>query len=495
MNEIHCPPAQSAVAAPHDATPSCANPALLALDATAAVAAMRSGEIKAEDYAHALLAHADRQRELNAFCALDRQQVLAAARAADLARAAGGSLGPLHGLPVAVKDSVNTRALPTSNGTPALRDFTPASNAPVVDALLDAGALLLGKTNLHELSFGWTTNNALWGPARNPSAPAHIAGGSSGGSAAAVAAGIAPLAVAEDTLGSLRTPAALCGIAGLRPSFGRYPNTGVATLTDDKFDQVGPLARTVRDLVLFDSVLMGVPGDLRAAPLHEIRIGIFTNGFFDGLDIEVERITEEALYRLQSAGATLVPLALPASLGEAMNVASTVVQYESAVMLTEFLERHGAAVTLEDLLREAGDLTRAAFTAFCMGMNRPAHSAYVEALARIQSMRGAIRQLFHEHALDACALPPVLGAAPRIGEDVQVKVRGADVPLNVFMTRNIALGTCAGMPGLVLPAGRTARGLPVGIELDMLPGRDRALLSLGLAAEAVLDVKVSVTSA
>jgi Asp-tRNA(Asn)/Glu-tRNA(Gln) amidotransferase A subunit family amidase len=164
-------------------------------------------------------------------------------------------------------------------------------------------------------------------------------------------------------------------------------------------------------------------------------------------------------------------------------------------MLTEFLERHGAAVTLEDLLREAGDLTRAAFTAFCMGMNRPAHSAYVEALARIQSMRGAIRQLFHEHALDACALPPVLGAAPRIGEDVQVKVRGADVPLNVFMTRNIALGTCAGMPGLVLPAGRTARGLPVGIELDMLPGRDRALLSLGLAGEAVLDVKVSVTSA
>jgi mandelamide amidase len=236
------------------------------LTATAAVQAMRNGDVKAEDYARALLDRAQALANLNAFRTLDREMVLEAARSADKARAAGQTLGMLHGLPIPVKDSVNTKAFPTSNGTRALREFKPKDDAAVLKPLLYQGAILMGKTNLHELSYGWTSNNEAFGPVRNPYDPQHVPGGSSGGSAAAVAGRMAPLAIAEDTLGSIRVPASMCGLAGLRPSFGRYPDDGIMPLTVNKFDQVGPLARSVADLLLFDSVVTATVAGFRAAP-------------------------------------------------------------------------------------------------------------------------------------------------------------------------------------------------------------------------------------
>src|SRR2546425_2326883 len=157
------------------------------LSAVAAVTAMRKGDIKAEDYARALLDRAQRLESLNAFRTLDRKIVLEAARAADKARAAGAQLGPLHGLPIPVKDSVNTKALPTSNGTRALRNFRPKDDAAVLKTLLANGGILMGKTSIHELSYGWTSNNGVFGPVRNPYDPARVPGGSSGGSGAGVA--------------------------------------------------------------------------------------------------------------------------------------------------------------------------------------------------------------------------------------------------------------------------------------------------------------------
>ncbi|WP_269764849.1 amidase family protein, partial [Burkholderia ubonensis] len=207
----------------------------------------------AERYATALLEQADRWRDLNAFRTLDRNAVLQAARAADERRSRGGALGRLHGLPIPVKDSVNTRALPTSNGTLSLSGFRPSADAGVIGLLDDEGAIVMGKTNLHELSFGWTSNNETFGAVRNPYDLARSPGGSSGGSAAAVSAGMAPLAVAEDTWGSIRLPASFCGLAGFRPSRGRYPDDGIMPLSRN-FDQVGPLARSVDDLVLFDQI-------------------------------------------------------------------------------------------------------------------------------------------------------------------------------------------------------------------------------------------------
>src|SRR6516162_6996585 len=227
------------------------------LTATSAVQAMRNGEMKAEDYARALLDRAQAVANLNAFRTLDRDMVLQAAQSADKARSAGRPLGMLHGLPIPVKDSVNTKDLPTSNGTRALRDFKAKDDAAVLKPLFAQGAILMGKTNLHELSYGWTSNNATFGPVRNPYDQEHIPGGSSGGSGAAVAARIAPLAIAEDTLGSIRVPTSMCGLAGLRPTFGRYSDAGIMPLTIDKFDQVGPVARSVADLLLFDRAATG----------------------------------------------------------------------------------------------------------------------------------------------------------------------------------------------------------------------------------------------
>jgi Asp-tRNA(Asn)/Glu-tRNA(Gln) amidotransferase A subunit family amidase len=232
-----------------------ADSSLVELSATAAVAGIRDGNIKAEDYARALLDRAQQLASLNAFRILDRETTLEAAHNADRQRASGAQLGMLHGLPIPVKDSVNTKALPTSNGTRALANFKPRDDAAVLKPLFAQGAILMGKTNLHELSFGWTSNNAVFGPVRNPYDPTRVPGGSSGGSGAAVAARMAPLAIGEDTNGSIRHPAANCGLTGFRPSFGRYPDDGIMPLTD-KFDQVGPIARSVDDIVLFDNVLV-----------------------------------------------------------------------------------------------------------------------------------------------------------------------------------------------------------------------------------------------
>jgi indoleacetamide hydrolase len=290
---------------------------LLELSATAAVAAMRNGDIKAEDYARALVDRAQQLASLNAFRTLDREMVLEAARNADKRRASGAQLGVLHGLPIPVKDSVNTKALPTSNGTRALANFRPKDDAAVLKPLFAQGAILMGKTNLHELSLGWTSNNAIFGPVRNPYDPSRVPGGSSGGSGAAVAARIAPLAIGEDTLGSIRVPSTNCGLAGLRPSFGRYPDAGIMPLSDNKFDQVGPIARSVDDLLLFDNVLVPNAPPIAPKPIKDVRIGISRGFLMSGLDPEVDRASREALEKLRNAGAILVEAELPPAVQDA----------------------------------------------------------------------------------------------------------------------------------------------------------------------------------
>src|SRR5271170_2726380 len=243
------------------------------LSAAAAVAHMSQGSLTAERYAQALLTRCQSSRALNAFIALDPARVLEDARGRDRERLAGVKPGPLFGLPIPVKDSVNTRDYPTTGGTPALRHFRPKEDAPVVAALRGAGAIVLGKTNLHELSFGWTSNNLAFGAVHNPYDAKRIPGGSSGGTAVAIATHMAPLGVAEDTEGSIRVPAAMCGITGFRPTTGRYPSTGVVPITG-LFDQVGPHARTVADLALFDSVVTGDKTPLSPASLRGLKLGV-----------------------------------------------------------------------------------------------------------------------------------------------------------------------------------------------------------------------------
>ncbi len=453
------------------------------LTAVAALAAMRNGDIKAEDYTRALLERAEALQSLNAFRTLDREIVLEEARVADKKRASGAPLGALHGLPIPVKDSVNTKALPTSNGTRALKDFQPKEDAAILKPLFAQGAILMGKTNIHELSYGHTTNNLAFGPTRNPYDTSRVPGGSSGGSAAAVAARMAPLAIAEDTFGSIRVPASLCGIAGLRPTVGRYPSAGVMPITP-RWDTVGPLARTVADLILFDSVVMGDTSVVAPQPLRGVRIGV-AEYFLSEVHPEVARVTMEALRKLQSSGAVLVWADVPEEIRVGTGLTRTVHLYETAANMSAFLAEHEAGISFEDLVSQASSDIQPLFRDRIVpgAPNAVTREQYEAAVAQLAPLREGIRRYFADHDVTVLAFPVVRMPPPLIGEDREIEILGQKVPIRAAMGRNIGQGSCAGMPCLVLPAGMTSTGLPIGIEFDALPSQDRDLLALGLSLE------------
>ncbi len=444
---------------------------------------MRSGDFTAEGYAAALIARATQVASLNAFRVLPTDSILEAARAADKRRATGQPLGRLHGLPIPVKDSVNTAALPTTNGTRALQDFRPKANAPVLQPLFAAGAILMGKTNLHELSCGWTSNNSFSGPVLNPYDRTRTPGGSSGGSGAAVAARIAPLALGEDTYGSIRVPAAFCGLAGLRPTYGRYSDEGVIPLSSHKFDQVGPLARSVQDLVLFDSVQTGAEAPLSARPLQGVRIGLSPQAQCAGIDAECGRIFDLAIERLRSAGASIVHAELAPIVLTASDVERAILGYELLNGLREFLQSEGTGVSLEELVSQASPNLAPLLAA---GRDPGPWSEYGKALQQMQQIRAAQREHYRAHRLDALAFPPTLMPAFPQGDSNTVSIDGRPVELFTAIGRNMAPGSLGGLSCLVLPSGMTRSGLPVGIEFDAPPGEDRQLLALGLSLERAL---------
>ncbi len=458
------------------------------LSAVEAVGQMSRGELSAERYAGALLARCQAARALNAFITLDPDRVLEDARTRDRERRAGAKLGPLFGLPIPVKDSVNTRDYPTTGGTPALRNFRPREDAPLVAALRSAGAIVLGKTNLHELSFGWTSNNLAFGAVHNPYEPTRVPGGSSGGTAAAIAARLAPLGVAEDTEGSIRVPAAFCGIAGFRPTTGRYSTQGCVPISP-LFDQVGPHARAVADLALFGAAAVNDVRPLAPHSLRGVRLGVVRDYWFTGLDSEVERVSNLALARLENAGARLIETQMP-GLARLIDLTTDQVQnHDVRLALPRYLEEYGAGLTLEELVAQASPDIQAVFRSDVLpgGANFVTESVYVA--ARDQYLP-ALRQLYAEYfsrtQVAAMVFPATRVPPPLIGEETTLQIRGRAVPFEEAVARNIAPGSTAGVPGLVLPAGLTAGGLPVALEFDAPAGADRALLALGVSLERAL---------
>jgi len=463
------------------------------LSAVEAVAHMSQGSLSSERYAQALLARCRSAHGLNAFITLEPARVLEAARARDREFHAGAKPGPLFGLPIPVKDSVNTRDYPTSGGTPALRHFRPRENAPVVAALCAAGAVVLGKTNLHELSFGWTSNNLAFGAVRNPYDLSRIPGGSSGGTAAAIAARLAPLGVAEDTEGSIRVPAAFCGIAGFRPTTGRYSTRGCVPISP-LFDQVGPHARSVADLALFDSVAAHdvhrrETTPLEATQLKGLRLGVVRDYWFTDLDPEVERLTELAFARLRDAGVQIIETTLP-GLASLIDLTTDAVQnHDVRVALARYLKEYGAGIDLETLVERASPDIRQVFRSDVLpgGANFVTESAYAAARDQyLPALRRLYQDYFSRTQVAAMVFPTTLVPAPAIGEETTVDVRGRPLPFEMVVARNIAPGSTAGLPGLVLPVGLTHAGLPVAIEFDAAGGTDRGLLALGLSLERAL---------
>ena len=461
---------------------------LAALTAVEAVARMSRGELSCERYASALLERCRAAHALNAFITLEPDRVLESARERDRERRSGQAPGPLFGLPIPVKDSVNTRDYATTGGTPALRHFRPKEDAPLVASLRAAGAIVLGKTNLHELSYGWTSNNLAFGAVHNPYDSARIPGGSSGGTAAAISARLAPLGIAEDTEGSIRVPAAFCGIVGFRPTTGRY-STRACVPISSLFDQTGPHARSMADIRLFDSVLVpgGRPAD--AKPLRGVRLGIVRDYWYSGLDSEVERIADAALARLERAGVLLVETQL-LGLERLVDLTTYQVQnHDVRLALARYLEEYGAGVTLEELVAQASTDIQATFKSEVMpgGAHVVSEAAYAAARDRfLPELRELYRRYFESTGVAALVFPASRVAAPRIGEETTLVIRGQPVPFDQAVARNIAPGSTAGIPGLVLPAGLTDAGLPVALEFDGPAHSDGALIELGASLERVL---------
>jgi mandelamide amidase len=460
---------------------------LVELSAGEAAARIRAGTLRSEDLVRTLVEVIERRRDLNAFITFDRERALAAARRSDGLAARKSFAGPLHGVPIVVKDNIHVAGLPSSAGTPGLREFVPPRNALVAEKLIRAGAIVLGKTNLHELAFGVTSNNATFGPARNAYDPSRIAGGSSGGTGNAIGARMAPAGLGSDTGGSVRIPAALNGIAGLRPTLGRYSQDGITPIAHTR-DTAGPMAREVADLVLLDGIITGARDKVTAAPLRGLRVGVYRDVFWKNLDAETERVATAALDRLREAGVEVVEVDMPTLAELNAKVSFPVALYEAAEDLPRYLRRFRIPLDLKGLAeRIASPDVKGLFASAIVPGAKDAvpERVYREALATRPALQRLYAQTFAAHRLAALVFPTTpLPAAP-VGDDQTTKLNGADVPTFPTFIQNTDPGSNAGVPGLTVPIGRTAAGLPIGLELDGPAGSDRRLLAIGLALEAL----------
>jgi len=447
---------------------------------------LRAGDLTAEALADALLAGCAAASTLNAFISLESDRVRAAARRADQQRQRGDRLGPLHGVPLVLKDNIDTADYPTTAGTPGLAAHRPKRNAPIVQQLLDAGALVLGKANLQELAYGPTSNNAAFGPVRNPYDPTRIPGGSSGGTGAAVAARLAPAGLGTDTAGSVRVPGSLCGVTSFRPSTLRWSQAGIVPISHTR-DTAGPMARNVADCVLLDGVATGGPTEVAPAHLKGLRLGVPRGFFWEHLDAELGQILEAVLVWLREAGVVLVE-------GDVVDVAALdaaagfpVALYEVTRDIDRYLAEHETGLDFDDLLTQVKSPAVTKALAGLVGAGAVSEPVYREALGKHRpALQETYRRYFRERGVAAMVFPTTPLPAAKIGEDDTVELNGVPVPTFGTFIRNLCPGSAAGVPGLTLPAGMTKAGLPVGIAVDGTENGDHQVLAIALALETLL---------
>ena len=451
------------------------------LDATAAVAAFKDGTISPADYAEALTDRAAKHLPLNTLQSFDPAYLARAVQEAFQTHPNGA----LAGLPLVAKDNINTAHYPTSGGTRALLDHTPKQNAGVVKRIIATGGVIGAKAGMHELVFGITSNNAVTGAVRNPHDPSMIAGGSSGGTAAAIAAGIFPVGLGTDTGGSCRIPAALCGVIGFRPTTGRYDGDGVIPISHTR-DTVGPLARTMRDIVLIDGVLSGDTTAIATADLADFTLGLPRQMFFENLDPVVAKMVEAQLSTLSAKGAKLVEVSFEPIWPHNDAFSFPVVFYEVMRDLPAYLAEHAPEISFEALVAGIGSPDVLGAIQSQLGPEAMPEAAYRAAMdTHRPQMRRIYGQVFEQHGLDAIVFPTTPLAARPIGGDETVELNGAQVPTFPTYIRNTDLGSNIGAPGISLPCPVTS-GLPIGIEFDALPGQDRSLLALAGAVEKAM---------
>lgn len=422
---------------------------------------------------------AARNPALNAFITVLADSALAQAEAATREIAEGHSRGPLHGVPVSLKDILDLEGVPTTAASRVRKSAAAAADAPVTARLRAAGAVIVGKCNLHEFALGTTNEDSAYGPARHPDELARSPGGSSGGSAAAVADGLCLASVGTDTGGSIRIPAAACGIVGLKPGWGEIPADGVVPLSFS-LDHVGPMGRTVADAWLMYEVMRGATAppafDQHAgcARLAGVRIGVLREYFFDLLEVGVRNRVEAVLGLLRDAGASLRDVQVP----HAPLIPQTYVH----IVLAE-----AAAYHAETLDTRGDQYTPPVAERLRMGRTVPA----VDYL-RAQQERGRLRQEV-DAALDAAdgiVLPALAITAPRLGA-AMIEIGSTTVPVRNVMLRLTQLFNLTGHPAISIPCGHARPpdgdiALPVGLQLVGRRGATSELLRLAMAVESLL---------
>ena len=423
------------------------------------------------------------QPALNAFITVTAETARAEARQAEAELAAGARRGPLHGVRVAIKDLIATQGTRTTAGSRILGGWVPRSDAAVVWALREAGAVLVGKTNTHEFAFGTTNDNPHYGATKNPWNPALTTGGSSGGSAAAIAAGIVPVALGTDTAGSIRIPAALCGVVGFKPTYGLLSTRGVVPLAKS-LDTVGPLARSVDDAAATFEVLAGrglgiggwglgsvgfhTPAPKTQSPLHGLRIGVPEHYVFDRVDSEVEAGVREALRALAEAGAEVRVVRIP-EIDGCVDVGIATVRPEAF----EFHKRW-----YPERESEYGDDVSKALAS---ARDIPA-TAYVAAQQTRRQIRRALRRALAD--VDVLAGPTVPILAFPNADAFKPVLPGGEMPRHA-LTRLTYPFSLSGFPAISIPCALSRHHLPIGLQLAAGPRQEALLLAAARAFEAV----------
>jgi aspartyl-tRNA(Asn)/glutamyl-tRNA(Gln) amidotransferase subunit A len=425
--------------------------------------------------------------KLNAYITVTAELALAQARKAESelfaprGRKGQRDRGPLHGIPVSLKDNIYTAGIRTTAGSKILRDFVPQRNAAVWVKLQESGAILLGKTNLHEFAYGVTTNNPHYGPTRNPWDPNRMSGGSSGGSAAAVAAGLCYASVGTDTGGSIRIPAALCGVVGLKPGLGGVSAEGVVPLSRT-LDFVGPLARTVADAALMLDPIFVRKKEVsllalrKSSPqVRKLRLGLPKEFFFDVISEDVYATFREATHSLQKRGATLKELSI-------IGLAETE-EAGNYIAWAEATHYHQQAGWFPAQSADYGEDVR---TRLEMGKMVSA-TAYLYALESRDKFIKQFHRTIAEAEVDALVVPTTPITAPLIGEE-STPIGNASHPTRALLLRLNRPANLAAIPAISVPCGFTSAGLPVGLQLIGAARSEPILLRIAYVLEEIMPV-------
>ena len=448
-------------------------------DLQSLAADLRAGKVSSRELVAQSLRQIERlDSKLNAFITVTGEGALREADERDQELASGIDRGPLHGIPIAHKDLLRTKGVRTTAGSRIYADYVPQRDAAIVTRLHEAGAVSLGKTGLHELAYGITSNNPHFGAIHNPWDLARIPGGSSGGSAVAVAAGMVPFTTGTDTGGSIRVPASFCGIVGLKPTFGRVNIRGVLPLGFSQ-DHVGPLTRTVRDAAIaFQAMVDDPTGYVPPAnlTLSGLRIGWPKNFFMDQVDPQIEVAVRAAFETAAAIEGRIVEIEMP-DMNALRAAAATCLLVEAVTVVRPYLDR------------------RADFGADVLAMldqgKAIAAIDYIEAQRTRHRIGRQFARLFEQ--VDCIFTPTTPITASKIGQ-TSVEIRGGKEEVRSAATRFTRVMNALGLPAISIPCGFSRSGLPIGLQIIAAARQDDLLLRVAAAMEDAMALIARVPS-